>query len=146
MNKILLLLIFGTVITGCAHVVPLKPDSRWHTVYSLQIPSKSIELEFETVSVPRPACKKNRIPEKTEIRILLLESFQNLDALPDRIEDTVPRADGIPIVLADSGPYDMTLIGARRIIPLITGKQIVARSSDGCVALKIKDLSADSKK
>lgn len=130
-------LILSAALTGCVHVVPLKPDSKWHTIYSLQVPSESVELEVETTTAFRPECEKNRIPDKTEIRILISESFQNLEALPDKIEDAPPRVDGIPLRQADSGPYDMTLIGARRLIPLISGKQLLARSSDGCAALKI---------
>lgn len=147
MNKVsLIYLVLGCTLSGCAHVVPLKPDSKWHTVYSLQVPSKSVELEVETTTASRPECDRNRIPDKTEIRILLSESFQNFETLPDKIEEAKPREDGIPLNQADSGPYDMTLMGAKRLVPLISGKQLVARSRDGCAALNIIDRSNESKK
>ena len=147
MNKLKLLCIaLVTALAGCAHVVPLKPDSKWHTIYSLQVPSKSVELEVETINASRPECERNRIPDKTEIRILLSESFQNFETLPDKIEDAKPREDGIPLKQADSGPYDMTLMGARRLVPLISGKQLIARSGDSCAALKITDRSDEGKK
>ncbi|WP_287369303.1 hypothetical protein [Thauera sp.] len=101
---------------------------------------------METTTASRPECERNRIPDKTEIRILLSESFQNFETLPDKIEDAKPREDGIPLKQADSGPYDMTLIGAKRLVPLISGKQLIARSSDGCAALKITDRSDEGKK
>lgn len=142
----LLCLIFGMMLAGCTHVVPLKPDSKWHTVYSLQVPSKSVELEVEAVNASRPECERNRVPDKTEIRILLSESFQNFETLPDKIEDAKPREDGIPLKQADSGPYDMTLMGSRRLIPLISGKQLIARSWDGCAALKITNRFDEGKK
>lgn len=134
------------LLAGCAHVVPLKPDSKWHTIYSLQVPFKSVVLEIESVNASRPHCNKNRIPAKTEIRILHSESFQNFETLPDKIEDAIPREDRIPLKEADSGPHDMTLMGSRRLIPLISGKQIIARSWDSCAALKITDRSNESKK
>ncbi|MFM5472019.1 hypothetical protein ACET7A_08575 [Aeromonas veronii] len=147
MNKQkLLCIVLGAMLAGCAHVVPLKPDSKWHTIYSLQIPSKSVELEVETINASRPECERNRVPDKTEIRILVSESFQNLESLPDKIEDAQPRQDGIPLKQADSGPYDMTLMGARRLVPLISGKQLIARTRDGCAALKITDRSDEGKK
>lgn len=142
----LMYLVLVAALSGCAHVVPLKPDSKWHTIYSLQVPSRSVELEVETTTASRPECERNRIPDKTEIRILLSESFQNFETLPDKIEDAQPREDGIPLKLADSGPYDMTLIGARRLVPLISGKLLIARSRDGCAALKITDRSDEVKK
>lgn len=142
----LIYLVLGAALTGCAHVVPLKPDSKWHTIYSLQVPSRSVELEVETTTASRPECERNRIPDKTEIRILLSESFQNFETLPDKIEEAKPREDGIPLKQADSGPYDMTLMGAKRFVPLISGKQLIARSRDGCAALKITDRSDEGKK
>lgn len=145
-NLKLLCLAFGLMLGGCANIVPLKPDSKWHAIYSLQVPAKSIELEVEAVNAYRPECERNRIPERTEIRILLSESFQNLETLPDKIEDAKPREDGIPLKQADSGPYDLTLMGSRRLIPLISGKQLIVRSWDGCTALKITDRTDESKK
>lgn len=133
------------VFTGCAQIVPLKPDSKWHTVYSLQVPAKSVELEVVSITATRPECTSDRIPEKTEIRILISESFQNLDQLPDRLEDAKPRDDGIPTKQADSGNYDLTLVGAMRMVPLISGKQLIARSWDGCTALKLIDRTENKK-
>lgn len=145
-QRLLLVITAATLVCGCAHVVPLTPDSKWHTIYSVQIPSKSVELEIVAVNASRPECDRNRIPKTTEIRILLSESFQNFDDLPDKLENAKPREDGIPIKLADSGSYDLTLMGAKRLIPLITGKQLLARTSDQCAALKVTDLSKDRKK
>lgn len=124
---------------SCAHIVLLAPDNKWHTVYSLQVPSKSVELELEAVNASREHCDRHRIPEITQVRIIQLESFQKLDSLPDLIEEAAPREDGIPVRQADSGPYDLTLVGAKRLVPLITGKQILARTRDRCTVLKITD-------
>lgn len=146
MNKMLIALFLVIILAGCAHIVPLTPDSKWHTIYSLQVPSKNVELEVEAVTAFRPDCERSRIPFKTEIRVLLSESFQNFEALPDKVEEAKPREDGIPLRQADSGPYDLTLMGSRRLIPLISGKQIIARSWDGCAALKITERSEESKK
>lgn len=143
--RLLLIVAATTLVCGCAQVVPLTPDSKWHTIYSVQIPSKNVELEIVAVNASRPECDRNRIPKTTEIRILLSESFQDFDALPDKLENAKPREDGIPIRQTDSGPYDLTLMGAKRFIPLITGKQLLARTSDECSALTVTDLSKDSK-
>ncbi|MDP9514739.1 hypothetical protein [Pseudomonas protegens] len=146
MNKLrLLCLAIFAALFGCAHDIPLKPDYKWHTIYSLQVPSKSVEFEVETTTASRAECKRNRVADKTEIRILLSESFQSFEALPDKLEEVKPREDGIPLSQADSGPYDMTLVGAKRLVPLISGKQLIARSRDGCAALKITDRSDESK-
>ena len=145
-NQQLLLIIAATaLVSGCAHVVPLTPDSKWHTIYSVQVPSKNVQLEIIAVNAARPQCDRNRIPKRTEIRIVVSESFQDLDALPDKLESAKPREDGIPVKLADSGPYDLTLMGAKRLVSLITGKQLLARTSDECVSLSVTDLSKDSK-
>ena len=130
---------------GCAHIIRLTPDAKWHTVISLQVQAQQVELEIEAIDSSRENCKRDRIPDKTQIRILQLESFQKLDSLPDTIEEAVPRKDGIPIGQADSGPYDLTLIGSKRIVPLITGKQILVRTWDKCTALKVTDRTPKQK-
>ena len=128
-------------LAGCTHLVPLVPDSKWHTVYSIQIPDKSVTLEVTASTVARPHCDRRREPRPTEIRIILVESFQDLGQLPERLEDSKPREDGVPLKVADSGPYDLTLVGSRRLLPLITGKQLVARTADNCTALRIANLT-----
>ena len=124
-------------------MVPLTPDDQWHTVRSLQVPNQSARLEVSTTTAWRAECDGTRIPERTQIRVVQLESFQDLKKLPERLEDAKPRDDGIPIGVADSGPYDLTLVGATRIVPLITGKQLLARTADRCAALFIFEQQPD---
>jgi hypothetical protein len=123
---------------GCA-MVPLVPDGSWHTLVSLQVPNQSRQFEVEATTALRPDCDRFRVPSTTQIRIIQLESFQRLDTLPNTLDEAKPRPDGIPIPVADSGPYDLTLMGARRLVPLITGKQLIARSWDRCTALRVVD-------
>jgi hypothetical protein len=123
---------------GCVHTVPLKGDAKWHTLFSLQTPGRSVEIDVELATADREGCDPNRIPETTEIRIVQLESFQKLDELPNTLEGAGPRRDGIPLAQADSGPSDLTLVGAKRVVPLITGKQLLIRSSDKCAAVKLR--------
>lgn len=122
---------------GCASYVPLLPDGKWHAVRALQVQSAEEELRVRNVVAPRVNCRRSRTPLRTDVRVLLVESFQSLEDLPDRPEDAGPRSDGIPIRLADSGPYDLTLVGASRLLKLETGKQLIARTNDNCSMLKI---------
>ena len=125
------------LLTGCAHVVPLVPDGKWHSVYGLQAADKQVQIEVERSS--RCNSKSSQTPTtRTDIRVVQIESFQKLDDLPETLADAKPRDDGIPTKVADSGPYDMTLRGSRRILSLITGKQLVVRTWDANALLKLR--------
>jgi hypothetical protein len=128
------------LLGACAAHVPLAPDGKWHAVYAVQVPET--EAHFAVVNVParRTGCKRSREPMTTQLRLLLVESFQSLDQLPDRIEDVPPRADMVPVRLADSGPYDLTLPGSTRVLKIDSGKQLLARSYDHCAALSLRRL------
>ncbi len=138
----LLIALLLPILVGCS-TVPLSPDNKWHTLVSLQVPNQQLELEVEATTALRPGCEPHRVPQITQIRIVQLESFQRLDTLPETLEEAKPRTDGVPVPYADSGPYDLTLMGARRTVPLITGKQLLARTWDRCTALRVVDRTPD---
>jgi hypothetical protein len=113
------------------------PDGQWHTVYGIQVPDKQVQIEVEK----KNSGKTSHSPpssSRTEVRVVQIESFQRLDELPDKLENATPREDGIPVKLADSGPYDMTLEGSKRTISLITGKQLLARTCDSNATLHLR--------
>jgi hypothetical protein len=131
------LAVVATFPSGCAHVVPLVPDGQWHTVYGIQVPDKQVQIEIEKKNVGKRLCSSPK-SIRTEVRIVHIESFQELDKLPEKLENATPRYDGIPVTLSDSGPYDMTLKGTKRTISLITGKQLLARTWDPSAWLHLR--------
>jgi hypothetical protein len=135
--RLVLLLPVALLLTACGHLVSLVPDGQWHTVYSIQVPDRAVETTVVGTTAPRSECEPSRIAQPTEVRIVQVESFQVLGELPDRLADAAPRADGIPITTADSGPYDLTLDGASRVVRMSTGKQLLVRTRDRCAALRL---------
>ncbi len=141
-------IIFVTLIlislpSACQVRVKLPNDYKWKNVYSLQVEDSAI-LEVKK----RGKLKKGDI---TEIRILRLVPFQDLEKLPDlkgldeiiikkSCQELVEyfKTTTMPLTLIDSGPLDLTPRNSKRVIKLSKGYMLIARTTSESAVLNVK--------
>jgi len=136
--------IFAILVTACGTRLTPVNDFQWRTLVALQAPN--LEQQYEITAVRRTQMSECRhsSADTTQIRILELTVFPDYSKLPEKLSDAKPDESGVPLSLRDSGPLDLTLRGATRIVPLITGKEIIVRTKDPCTAILLKNISRTS--
>ncbi len=139
-HRVHLVMIFAALSASCANVISLRPDNQWRAIYAIQAADTHRTLQLETARVDGRACDSDGPRQRTQVRIVQLVAFMRYAELPD----TLPSGTNIGVELRDSGPLDMTLFGATRIVPMFTGKELLARTQDPCIGLRVKEIKADT--
>jgi hypothetical protein len=145
-NRLSMLLLAPALLIGCGTTLRPIDDFKWRPIYGINVPDTSRQLEIQTLANPRqPGCGGPRAPRPTQIRIVRSVAFPDYDHLPEKLQEVSPSSDALPVELTDSGPWDMTLIGSRRLFSLITGKEVLLRSKDPCTLVHLREIHASVK-
>ncbi|EMP57114.1 hypothetical protein MSNKSG1_00788 [Marinobacter santoriniensis NKSG1] len=128
-----------TLLSGCAHTITLKPDSKWHTVWSANRQDSDININVQKDN----HCDEPALAQDTQIRLIRLTHFMDLDNLPDSREETEEfyagtEHSGVPLRLLDSGPLDMSQNGSTYQIRITKGMALVSRTKEKCSVLLIE--------
>jgi len=137
------LLIVVSLSSACQVRVKLPNDYKWKNVYSLQVDDSAI---FEIKKKG-----KLRKGDATEIRIIRLVPFQDLEKLPEAkgLDEIIKekncqelteyfKTNTMPLTFIDSGPLDLTPRNSRRIIKLSKGYMLIARTTSENTVIIIK--------
>lgn len=127
------------LLSGCAHTITLKPDSKWHTVWSANRQNSDIDINIRKEN----SCDELASTQNTEIRLVRLTHFMNFEHLPDSKEESEEfysgtEHSGVPLRLLDSGPLDISQNGATYQIRITKGMALVSRTKEECSFLVIK--------
>lgn len=131
-------LVFG----GCAHKVILKPDNKWHTVWSVSRTDIDEKLNIKKKS----DCDTPADQQQVEIRIIRLTHFMDVNNIPDTLSASATfysttEHSGVPIRLLDSGPMDISQSGSTYQIRLTKGMALISRTTENCSYLMIDRLT-----
>lgn len=127
---------------GCAHKVILKPDNKWHTVWS----ASRFDIDEALDIKKKSNCDTPADQQQTEIRLIRLTHFMDVKNIPDTLSASTTfysttEHSGIPIRLLDSGPMDISQSGSTYQVRLTKGMALLSRTTENCSYLLIDRLS-----
>ena len=129
------------ILTGCGTLYSLPPDNAWHSLAAIQaVDASGVERTQRLDLTSLRQSGNSECNETNEVgisvRVVEIEAFNDYSNLPD---NTPPTSES-PIRFIDSGPLDMSLVGAWRIVTIGTGYELLARANTACAVLRVKML------
>jgi hypothetical protein len=146
-NRLLIciILILASISSVCQGRVKLPNDYKWKNIYAIQVDDSAV---FEVKK--RGKLKKGDI---TEIRIIRMVPFQDLEKLPDSkgLDEIIKekncqelteyfKTNNMPLTFIDSGPLDLTPKNSKRFIRLTKGYMLIARTTSDNTVIVIKPI------
>ena len=141
MNMVLRLVLLVIFLSGCSHVVTLKPGYVWHTVWSVNRPGVNVDINVRKEN----SCNESSVAQATELRLIRLSHFMDLSGFPNTRADSEgfyskTEHSGVPLRLLDSGPLDISQNGAIYQLRITKGMALISRTKEECGYLVIKIL------
>jgi len=120
------------LLSSCSsNKIFLNPDNKWHNVYALQAKDTVI---LKIIQYNRGHTHKSLKDSKTEVRLIKIRPFMDYEKLPNHVTNPSIELEKTE----DTGPLDISQTGSIRIITLVGGIQLIARTDKNALLKIIK--------
>lgn len=128
-------------LSGCGTLHKLPADGRWYSLAAIQAvepdgAEKTQRLDLRASVQPWDSACANVPKVDISVRVIEIKPFSDYTKLPE--SDPAPGT--TPVRFTDSGPLDMSIVGAWRIVTIGTGYELLARAKSPCAAVRVRKL------
>lgn len=117
---------FLAALLGCATRIAVPADSRWRALVAVQVPNQVLEVDVVNSTLASVASASG----ETSVRLRRPDVFPRYVNLPELATDADSGDHGgVPLRLRDTGPLDLTLAGARRVVRVSGGWELLVRTN-----------------
>ena len=126
--------------SGCATELRIPGDNQWHSIAAIQVVDRNDQeirkrlLVTSQLATDIPACA-GVANSGLFVRIVRIPRFGDYTTLPEPAAGAPP-----PVTTEDSGPLDMGLVGAWRMLTVGTGTELIVRSKSPCAVARVVNL------